>query len=132
MYKRQTQSSNTAWNGNSKETYVTVQIDQETQGTVESIQGNDELRAAGKTPTQTFPLENEYHAARNKAMQEYQAAHPEATPAQVQQVGNDAGYARVKLGFENGEVQTSTNGQSYKDYYGQSYTNAHRPRAGGT
>ena len=108
-------------------------IDQETQGTVESIQSNQELRDAGKTPPHTFPLEGQYNAARTKGMNDYRAAHPDADPADVAKAGDDAGYARVKGGFENGEVKASTNGQSYKDYYGNSYDTSHpTPPPGGT
>ena len=124
-------ASDAAWNGGSKTNYVDTMIHQETQGTVESIQSNQELRDAGKTPPHTFPLENEYKAARDKAIVDYQAAHPDATPADVAKAGDDAGYARVKLGFENGEVKASTNGQSYKDYYGNSYDTNHPTRPPG-
>jgi hypothetical protein len=106
-------------------------IDQETQGTVESIQANRQLRDAGKVPPQTFPLENQYNAARNQAINDYRATHPDATDAELNSVGDSAGYARVKQGFENGEVQASTNGQSYRDYYGDSFDRAHPRRPGG-
>jgi hypothetical protein len=117
--------SNTAWNGGSKDNYVNTQIAQETDGTVHSIKSNDELRAKGFAPPHDFPLEFEYHNARDNAITTFKATHPDAPQSDADAAGDKAGWDRVKQGFDNGEVKASTNGQSYRDYYGDSYTRAH-------
>jgi hypothetical protein len=98
-----------------REAYVQKMLDEEVEGTVLSIEAKGEIVAAGATITATFPLESEYRTA-------YDAA---KAAGQGTEDCRKAGLERVMLGFKNGEVVTSNNGQSYPDYYGDYWDTVH-------
>jgi len=87
------------------------------------------LAKKGKTITATFPLEGEYVAAYNKAVEDIKKSNPSATDADLEAAGRKAGYEAVKKGFETGKVVASVKvgGRSltYPEYYGKSWDDAH-------
>lgn len=127
-----------------KVAYVNAAVAEEVEGTVLSIEAKSEMKvtqasnhtaakaAAAKstdpavrgkaipapTPiTATFPLGAEYNAA-------YQA---KIRAGKSQAEARTAGRARVRKGFDDGEVKTSNTNQKYADYYGASWDAAHPP-----
>jgi hypothetical protein len=106
----------------SREDYIARMIEEEVVGTVLPIEMAKELAKAGHPVIATFPLEREYYAAYTKATQDLQQANPNATPAELDSAGRQAGFEAVKAGFENGTVISSvrSNGtfETYPDFYG--------------
>lgn len=107
--------------------YVKTMLSEEVKGTVDSIKAKNELVAAGKKVTATFPLEAEYNAAYNKAVDDCKKANPKASAADLTAAGEKAGYDRVMKGFKDAEVTTSTTHERYSDYYGNAWDKAHPP-----
>lgn len=91
----------------SREDYVRDAILEETDGVVQQIIAAREFRDAGHTVPQQ-PGEAAYTQAYDDAIAN--GATPEAA--------NQAGFNAVNQEFYNGGFVTSTNGQSYPDYYG--------------
>jgi hypothetical protein len=94
-------------NTQSRDDYVTTAVNEEVDGTVEQIQAAQELRIAGYTVGRQ-PAERAYDTAYQQAIQDGQ------TRAQAER----AGWEAVRGEFYNGNIVTSTNGQSYPEYYG--------------
>ena len=90
-----------------RDDYVTTAVNEEVNGTVEQIKAAQELREAGYDIGEQ-PAEAAYDTAYDQAIQNGQ------TPGQAERAGRDA----VRGEFYNGNIVTSTNGQSYPDYYG--------------
>ncbi|MBE7517308.1 MAG: type VI secretion system tip protein VgrG [Chloracidobacterium sp.] len=113
--------------------YVDTMLDEETEGTVRSIEARNELAANGTDVSGShFPLENEYQQAHDQAVANARAADPNISDEQAEAIGREAGRQRVRQGFDNGEVVPSTStGQTYPDYYGGDW-DAHHPGGGGT
>jgi hypothetical protein len=91
----------------SRDDYVRDAILEETDGVVQQIIAAREFRDAGHTVPQQ-PGEAAYTQAYDEAIAN--GATPEAA--------NQAGFDAVNQEFYNGGFVTSTNGQSYPDYYG--------------
>lgn len=91
----------------SRDDYVRDAILEETDGVVQQIIAAREFRDAGHTVPQQ-PGEAAYTQAYDDAIAN--GATPEAA--------NQAGFNAVNQEFYNGGFVTSTNGQSYPDYYG--------------
>jgi hypothetical protein len=106
--------------------YVDKMLKEEVQGTVESIQAKNELVAAGKSISASFPLEAEYNKAYKDAADALKASTPTATPDALKAAGEKAGYDAVRKGFDDGKVVTSTPPKDkYPDYYGKSWDGKH-------
>jgi len=105
--------------------YVNQSIEEESVGTVRSIEAKNELVAAGGHPTATFPLENEYNTAYQQGADNLRNTNPAATPAQIDAAGKQAGLDRVRQGFNGGEVETSNTHEPYSTYYGNGWDGAH-------
>ena len=84
-----------------------VVVHEEVTGVVEQIKAAQELRIAGYTIGRQ-PAEGAFDTAYQQAIQNGQ------TRAQAER----AGWEAVRGEFYNGNIVTSTNGQSYPDYYG--------------
>jgi hypothetical protein len=98
----------------SKDDYVHDTIAEEADGTVQEIQAAQEFRDAGHdVPKQ--PGEDQYNEAYDNAKDNG------ASDAEAEQAGYDA----VEQEFYNGGFVTSTNGQSYPDYYGDYWESVH-------
>ncbi|MEO3822528.1 hypothetical protein [Actinomadura sp. B10D3] len=116
-----------------REEYVDRAIDEETQGVLDEIKNNQELqRVRGKNnaPPDTL-LQAEYEAAYRDAIAaenraRAQAQRPPLTPEGERQVGEDAGRRRVKEAFENGEVVSSVDGNTYPENYGDAWDDANK------
>lgn len=91
----------------SRDDYVRDAILEETDGVVQQVIAAREFRDAGHTVPQQ-PGEAAYTQAYDDAIAN--GATPEAA--------NQAGFNAVNQEFYNGGFVTSTNGQSYPDYYG--------------
>ncbi len=109
----------------SHDDYVKTMIDEESVGTVASIEAKRELQKAGVDVKASFPLETEYNEAYDAAVAKAKTDNPKATAAELDTIGRKAGLDRVREGFVNGEVVTSTNGQTYPEYYGGYWNNVH-------
>lgn len=90
-----------------RDDYVTTAVNEEVDGVVDQIKAAQELRIAGYN-IGTQPAETAFDTAYTQAIQNGQ------TRAQAERAGWDA----VRGEFYNGNIVTSTNGQSYPDYYG--------------
>ncbi|NMO15539.1 hypothetical protein HPC49_07510 [Pyxidicoccus fallax] len=105
--------------------YVQKMLDEEVRGTVDSIKAKNELVANGKNVTASFPLEKEYNDAYKQAVKDAKKKDPDLTDEQLRAIGEKAGYDAVLDGFKTGKVVTSTNGQTYPEYYGSAWDSAH-------
>jgi hypothetical protein len=94
-------------NSQNRADYVTTAVNEEVDGVVDQIKAAQELRIAGYN-VGTQPAETAFNTAYNQAIQSGQ------TQAQAER----AGWEAVRGEFYNGNIVTSTNGQSYPDYYG--------------
>jgi len=94
-------------NTQSRDDYVTTAVNEEVDGVVAQIKAAQELRIAGYDVDQQ-PAEGAFDTAYALAIQNGQ------TRAQAER----AGWEAVRGEFYNGNIVTSTNGQSYPDYYG--------------
>ncbi len=102
--------------------FVNTMVNEETEGTVRSIEARNELAQSGTDVSNShFPLENQYQQAHDQAIADARAANPNMSDAEAEQIGRDAGRQRVRQGFDNGEVVTSNNNQPYPQYYGNSW-----------
>jgi hypothetical protein len=109
-----------------REKYVETMINEESAATVDAIQTKNELVKAGVDVKRTYPLEKEYNAAYKAAVEQAKKDNPKATEAELDAIGQKAGLDRVRQGFEDGEVVTSTNGKTYPEYYGGAWDNVHK------
>ncbi|MBI5365665.1 MAG: hypothetical protein HZA54_01405 [Planctomycetes bacterium] len=105
--------------------YVNKMIEEETVGTVASIELKNALLARGRPVTATFPGEGDYNAAYARAVADLRAANPGATPAQLETAGRAAGRAAVRRDFDDGTFTTSNTGATYPTYYGSAWDGAH-------
>ncbi|WP_143118377.1 MULTISPECIES: ImmA/IrrE family metallo-endopeptidase [Actinomadura] len=114
----------------SREDFIDKSIDEETEGTVEAIQNNQQLqRNRGGNSPDTL-LQQEYEDAYNDAVRRENAARakaqrPPLDAAGEKAVGEKAGRERVKQAFVNGEVVSSVDGNKYADNYGKAWDDAH-------
>jgi hypothetical protein len=116
-----------------REEYIDEAIDEEVQGVLDEIQNNQELqRVRGKNnaPPDTL-LQAEYEQAYQDAIDaendaRVQAQRPPLTPEGERQVGEAAGRQRVKEAFENGEVISSVDGNTYPENYGDAWDDANK------
>ena len=90
-----------------RDAYVAASVDEEVDGTVQQIIAAKEFREAG------------YEIGQQPAEAAYDAAYAEAIQ-NGQTIGEAERAARAAVSdeFYNGGIVTSTNGQSYPDYYG--------------
>jgi hypothetical protein len=97
-----------------RDAYVTAAINEEADGLGQQILAAKEFRAAGRD-IRKQPAEPAYDAAYQ------QAKDGGANDAEAQQAGSEA----VREEFYNGGLETSTNGESYPDYYGNHWDAVH-------
>lgn len=110
----------------SREDYVKQKVQEEAEGAVKSIEAKVELEGTTIDVSKaTFPQEQEYREAYQKAIDAAKASDPAATEDDLKKRGREAGKARVIQGFMDGEVVTSTDGKSYPDYYGDAWDKKH-------
>ncbi|TDC80854.1 hypothetical protein [Actinomadura sp. 7K507] len=116
----------------SREEYIDAAIEEETQGVIDEIENNQELqRLRGKNAPPDTLLQAEYEAAYRDAVNaenkaRAQAQRPPLTPGEERRVGEAAGRQRVKEAFENGEVVSSVDGNTYPDNYGDAWDDANK------
>lgn len=109
-------------NDPSRDNYVNEMLQEEIDGTVNSIEARNELAANGTDVSGAhFPLENEYQQAHDQAIADARAANPNISDEEAAAIGRAAGRQRVADGFQNGEVVTSNTNESYPDYYGDAW-----------
>jgi hypothetical protein len=114
----------------SREDFIDQSINEETEGTVEAIQNNQQLqKTRGGNQPDTL-LQQEYEDAYNDAIKRENAARakaqrPPLDAAGEKAVGEKAGRERVKQAFVNGEVVSSVDGNKYADNYGKAWDDAH-------
>ncbi|WP_433327540.1 hypothetical protein [Spirillospora sp. CA-294931] len=112
-----------------KDDYVNKSVEEETEGTVEAIQNNQQLQAKRGSGVPDTLLQQEYEDAYDKAVKDENAARaknnlPPLGPDGERRVGEKAGRDRVRDAFNNGEIVTSTNGKPYREYYGDAWEDA--------
>ncbi len=108
-----------------RKSYVDKKIDEETAGTVKSIQAKNELIAKGEKITSVFPLESQYNDSYKQAVDQHRKANPKATNHELAEDGRKSGYGAVKKGFEDGTVVTSNTNAPYGQYYAQDWDANH-------
>jgi hypothetical protein len=110
-----------------REEYVNGMVEEESEGTVRSIETKIELEGTDiDVSGTTFPLETEYRQAHRAAVDAARAEDEERSDEELQRIGRDAGKRRVTQGFMNGEVVTSTTPQKpYPQYYGEIWDEVH-------
>lgn len=101
----------------SRRQYVRSRVNEEAVGTVSQIRANLELRKAGVDVSEA-PVERQYLEAVREAEDAAKKADPKISSSKLREIGRKAGFRRVVRAFEEGEVETSTNGQAYPEYYG--------------
>lgn len=106
----------------SRETYVNSLVDQETESVWLEVQAAKEYRANNPN-VKVSQAEENYDSAYQNAYQ--QARANGASHAEAQTAGDNAGRARIRQMFTNGEVVTSTTGQTYEEYYGSFWDTHH-------
>lgn len=107
--------------------YVDAMLGEETTGTVAQIrndtqQANNKVKGAGRSLGDTNV---NYWKAYNAALKKAKKDHPKWTPKQWTKAADAAGWKRVRESFGNGEVITSTTGETYEVYYGNAWDAAH-------
>lgn len=116
-------------NKDTRADFIKKKISEEVQGTVNSIELKLALVKKGKTVNATFPLEDEYVKARDKAIADLKKSNPSASAADLEAAGKKAGYDAVQNGFDTGKVVSSVkvDGRSvdYTTYYGKVWDGAH-------
>lgn len=106
--------------------YVNKMIEEETVGTVASIELKNRLNQQGYNIVSTYPAEREYNAAYAKAVNDLKAANPAATAAELEAAGHQAGLDAVRKEFNDGvNIVTSNTHEKYRDYYGNSWDSNH-------
>ena len=105
----------------SRKNYVEKKLEEESAGTVKSIQAKNELVAKGEKITSVFPLESEYNDGYRHAVDQHRKLSPKATNHELAEEGRKAGHNAVKKGFEDGSVVTSNTNAPYGQYYGQNW-----------
>ncbi len=98
----------------SRDDYVGSLIAQETDGTVQQILADREFDDVGHD-LGTQPGETEYWAAHDQAIAD----------GKSETEAGQAGYDAVHELFTSGGFVTSTTGESYPDYYGGAWDDAH-------
>lgn len=114
----------------SRDEFIDKSIDEETEGTVEAIQNNQELQRNRNGNAPGTLLQQEYEDAYNAAVARENAARqkaqrPPLDAAGEKAVGEKAGRERVKQAFVNGEVVSSVDKHKYADNYGKAWDDAH-------
>jgi hypothetical protein len=115
-------------------TYVDQMLREEAHGDALANQSNDQLAANGQPQTNAAANSPSYHRGYNQGAADYGAAHPDATPEQVDAAGKAAGEQAILDDYRAGRVTTSLpppNNQPYPNYYGGIWDNAPHPPAGG-
>jgi len=107
-----------------REDYVKKMVEEESVGTVKSIQAKNELVAQGEKISDTFPLESQYNKSYAKGAEDYKKANPDAAAADIDTAGQKAGLDAVRKGFNEGTVVTSNTNEKYPDYYGKDWDDA--------
>ena len=114
----------------SRQEFIDRSIDEETEGTVEAIQNNQQLqRNRGRGVPDTL-LQTAYEDAYRNAVDAENKARakmslPPLSPEGEREIGEKAGRQRVKDAFKNGEVVSSVDGNTYSDNYGEAWDDAH-------
>ena len=110
----------------SRDDYVKQMVAEEAEGTVKSIEAQEELHEAKVNVSHaSFPLASQYQQAYKDAVKNAKASNPHISAAELRQMGRDAGKARVTKGFMDGEVVTSNTQEKYPDYYGKYWDAVH-------
>ncbi len=111
----------------SRNDYVNTMLNEETDGTVRSIEARNELAKQGVDVSNShFPLENQYQQAHDQAVRDARTNNPNISDQDAEAIGRQAGRDRVRQGFDNGEVVPSTStGQTYPQYYGGDWDGHH-------
>ncbi len=104
-----------------RKNYVDKKLEEESAGTVKSIQAKNELIANGEKITSVFPLESQYNNSYKHEVDQHRKLNPKATNHELAEEGRKSGYGAVKKGFEDGAVVTSNTGAPYEQYYGQDW-----------
>jgi hypothetical protein len=103
-----------------REDYIKAEIEEESEGTVRSIELKVELEGTKIDVSKaTFPLEQQYRKAYKEAVDALKSKDPKATDAALKAAGRAAGKARVVKGFNDGEVVASTSKETYPEFYGK-------------
>jgi hypothetical protein len=113
----------------SRRDYITKEIEEESEGTVKSIETKIELEGTKIDVSKaTFPLEKEYRTAYKAAVDAAKAKDPKTSEEDLKRIGREAGRKRVIKGFWDGEVVISTSKApvTYPDYYGKIWDDAHK------
>jgi hypothetical protein len=110
----------------SRSEYIKKMLEEEAEGTVKSIETKIELEGTDvEVSAAVFPMEAEYKAAHKAAVDAEKAKDPTKSEADLKKIGREAGYKRVLKGFQDGDVPTSTSGETYPNYYGRLWDEEH-------
>lgn len=115
----------------SRDEYVDKSIQEEAHGNVLQVKENQELQRVlgkGKAPDTLFQSEYEtaYDSAVSAAEKKAAKEGRTLTPQQKEQIGEQAGEARMKKAIEDGEIVQSSDGKLYRDHYRKQWDDAHK------
>lgn len=112
--------------------YVNASINEEVDGVILEIRANQQLQQAraGTVQPPNVSMQTQYEAASYRAVQQEnarraRAGQPALSAAEARRVGEAAGRRRVRQAFDSGEVVASTNGQTYRAFYGADWDANH-------
>ena len=112
--------------------YVDSRLQEEAHGDALANQAATELHDAGTPVTTPPPNQPAYQRGYNQGVNDYRAAHPDATPADLDAAGRQAGEQSVLNDYRAGRVTTSTaGGQPYNQFWGNAWDQAHPPAPAG-
>ncbi len=119
-----------------RETYVEGMIEEETAATLAALRTREELTGEDHPGMQhvSYPGASDYAEGQQTERDAWAQDHPGATEEELDEAGRAGGEDAVRSGFYNGDYTTTdaTTGQdqSYSDYYGSGWDDAHPRRSG--
>ena len=114
----------------SRSTYVNLKLQEEAEGMITSIQVKMELEQSGLQITNIIlPLEDHYRRASQAAKDSARISNAPLSDEQLDDLGRKAGKQALYKAFASGEVNTSNTYESYPEYYGRDWDEAHLLKA---
>jgi hypothetical protein len=111
----------------SRDEYVKLKVEEEADGTIESIEAKTELlRTQIDVSDETYPLEREYRDAYNAAVQVAWVTDRTISEEEMKKIGREAGRARVLKAYADGEIVGNRSGMKYPQLYGELWDQLNR------
>jgi type VI secretion system secreted protein VgrG len=118
-------------NNQTKADYVDQQLREDAEGERLAYQTQNELKDAGTPEPYNSITGTAYQNGYKSGRDAEKAKNPNATEAELDKAGHDAGEAAILQDYRNGNTTTgnTTPPQSYVNYWGSAYDSVHPPPA---